>query len=75
MQGYSFFNWFTCQSHTREREAFDHLTAQVQQLVMASGFVGVRTLPSIYGKPKTPALSSSKPLTNLKGLLGKRAYL
>ena len=63
---------------------FDHLTPQVQQLladmknlklVMASGFVGVRTSPSIYGKRKTPALSSSKALTNLKGLLGKRGYL
>ena len=30
---------------------------------MASGFVGVRTLPSIYGKQKTSALSSSKLLT------------
>ena len=38
---------------------------------MASGFVGVKTLPSIYGKQETSALSSSKPLTTFD----KRAYL
>ena len=44
------------------------------KLVMASGFVGVRTLPSIYGKQKTSALSSSKPLTTLKGLFDKPTF-
>ena len=33
MQGYSFFNWFTCRLQTRERGAFDHVTPQVQQLL------------------------------------------
>ena len=42
---------------------------------MVSGFVGVRTSTSLYDKPQTPTLSSSKPLTTLKGLLGKKAYL
>ena len=41
---------------------------------MVLGFVGVRALPSIYGKPKTPAPSSSKPLTTSKDLLDKRAF-
>ena len=33
MQGYSFFNWFTCCLQTRERGAFDHVTLQVQKLL------------------------------------------
>ena len=48
---------------------FNHLTLKVQQLLVdtkknqtRSGFVGVRTSSTAYGKLRTPALSSSKSL-------------
>ena len=51
------------------------MTDKVVIRIMASGFIGARSSLSIYGKQKTLALSSSKPLTTSKDLLGKRTYL